>query len=200
MKPERNARTGSNEQKGKAHRRGLLKEEFGRLARAPDEEEDRNENSAQQAAREGVKAADSLGRTASSAYQKRKIRREYAAAKAGRVTHGPAASAVQAGKQAADAGASAKSGARRVRRRGKGWLALLAVALMLLYILNTFTACTPIVQAVLQAVVIGTYPAEEADVLAAEQAYRQMETDLQHELDNYALMHPEVDEATIEQA
>ena len=70
MKPERNARTGSNEQKGKAHRRGLLKEEFGRLARAPDEEEDRNENPAQQAAREGVKAADSLGRTTSSAYQK----------------------------------------------------------------------------------------------------------------------------------
>lgn len=200
MKPERSARTGQSEIKRKTHRRGLLKEEFGRLVRAPDEEEARNENPAQQAAREGVRATDSLGRTASSAYQKRKIRRKYAAAKAGRVTHGPAISAVQAGKQAAAAGASAKSGARRVRRRGKGWLALLAVALMLLDILNTFTACTPIVQAVLQAVVIGTYPAEEADVLAAEQAYRQMETDLQHELDNYALMHPEVDEATIEQA
>lgn len=200
MKPERNARTGPNEPKGKAHRRGLLKEEVGRLARAPDEEEDRNENPAQQAAREGIRAADSLGRTASSAYQKRKIRREYAAAKAGRAAPGPAASAVQTGKQAAAAGAGAKGGARRVRRRGKGWLALLAIALMLLYILNTFTACTPIVQAVLQAVVIGTYPAEEADVLAAEQAYRQMETDLQHELDNYTLMHPEIDEATIEQA
>lgn len=200
MKPERSARTGQSEIKRKTHRRGLLKEEFGRLVRAPDEEEDRNENPAQQAAREGVRATDSLGRTASSAYQKRKIRREYAAAKAGRAASGPAASAVQAGKQAAVTGASAKGGARRVRRRGKGWLALLAVALMLLYILNTFTACTPIVQAVLQAVVIGTYPAEEADVLAAEQAYRQMETDLQHELDNYTLLHPEVDEATIEQA
>lgn len=200
MKPEGNARTEPSEPKGKAHRRGLVKEEVGRLARTPDEEEDRNENPAQQAAREGVRAAGSLGRTASSAYQKRKIRREYAAAKAGRAANGPTASAVQAGKQAAVTGASAKGGARRVRRRGKGGLALLAVALMLLYILNTFTACTPIVQAVLQAVIIGTYPAEEADVLAAEQAYRQMETDLQHELDNYTLMHPEVDEATIEQA
>ena len=200
MKPEINARTGPSEPKGKAHRRGLAKEKIGRLARAPDEEEARNENPAQQAAREGVRAADSLGRTASSAYQKRKIRREYAAAKARRAASGPAASAVQTGKQATTAGTGTKSGVRHVARKRKGWLALLSVALMLLYILNTFTACTPIMQAVLQAVVIGTYPAEEADVLAAEQAYRQMETDLQHELDNYTLMHPEVDEATIEQA
>ena len=67
MKPERSAWTGQSEIKRKTHRRGLLKEEFGRLVRAPDEEEARNENPAQQAAREGVRATDSLGRTASSA-------------------------------------------------------------------------------------------------------------------------------------
>lgn len=198
MRQERNARTRQTEPKGKTHRRGLLKEDFGKLARAPDEEEGREENPAQQTVRESAQVADSLGRSASSAYQKRKIRREYAAAKAGRPVHGSTASAVQAG-EAAFAGTGTKLRTRRMIRKGKGWLVLLTVALILLCILNTFTACTPIVQAVLQAVVIGTYPAEETDVLAAEQAYRQMETDLQHELDNYTLMHLEVDEAIIEQ-
>lgn len=160
-----------------------------------DDERDKD-NAAVDAAHAGAKEAGQLGRTASSAYQKRKIRRDYANAKAGRLSHGAAA---KAARQAASTGTKPDRAVRRVFRKGKGVLPVIALALMLLYILNTFSACAPIAQAVLQAMIIGTYPAEEADVLAAEQAYQQMERDLQDELDNYIVAHPEYDEAVIDQ-
>lgn len=162
-------------------------------------EERDEDNAAVDAAQEGVKTAESLGKTASAAYQKRKIKRDYAAK-----LHDAAQNTATAGQMAAMAtstgsGAASVSGQVLQRRKSKGWVAIVAVALMILYILNTLTACTPIVQAVLQAMVIGTYPAEEADVMAAERAYKRMENDLQDELDNYVFYHPEYDEAVIDQ-
>lgn len=37
----------------------------------------------------------------------------------------------------------------------------------------------------MQVIAMTTYPAEEDDILAAERYYAQLESDLQHELDDY---------------
>ena len=47
--------------------------------------------------------------------------------------------------------------------------------------------------------VIGTYSAEEDDLIAAEQAYCGMEDELQDELDRYGEIHPGYDEVQVEQ-
>lgn len=44
---------------------------------------------------------------------------------------------------------------------------------------------------------MGTYPAEEADVLAAERAYCEMEKELEDELDHYEARHPGCDEYNV---
>ena len=48
---------------------------------------------------------------------------------------------------------------------------MIALAAMLLLVMSSLQSCTPLAQSVLQSVIIGTYPAEEEDVKAAERAY-----------------------------
>ena len=57
----------------------------------------------------------------------------------------------------------------------------------------------PIAQSLLESLVIGTYPAEEDDLIAAERAYCEMEDALQDELDRYGERHPDYDEVQVEQ-
>ena len=57
----------------------------------------------------------------------------------------------------------------------------------------------PIAQSLLESLVIGTYPAEEDDLVAAERAYCEMEDALQDELDRYGEIHPGYDEVQVEQ-
>ena len=57
----------------------------------------------------------------------------------------------------------------------------------------------PIAQSLLESLVIGTYPAEEDDLIAAERAYCGMEDALQDELDRYEEIHPGYDEVQVEQ-
>lgn len=51
----------------------------------------------------------------------------------------------------------------------------------------------------MQVIAMTTYPAEEDDILAAERYYAKLESDLQHELDDYGALHPGCDEYQIEQ-
>lgn len=105
-------------------------------------EEDGEENAAVQAARAGKRTVESLGKTASSAYQRRKIKREYAAAKAEQMAHTPAEKAAEQIFRTAE---PLDEKIRHLLQKGKGWIAVVMLAMMLLYILNTFSACTPIV-------------------------------------------------------
>ena len=66
--------------------------------------------------------------------------------------------------------------------------------LMLVMVMNGLSSCTTLFQAGMQSFVIATYPAEDADILAAERAYRDMENELQNELNNYPSFHPGYDE------
>ena len=125
--------------------------------------------------------------------QKRAIRREYAAAKrsAGRAaTQQTARKAEQAVEKTEEAAVKAASA---VKRHPKG-LAILALLTMLLMVFSMLQSCTPLAQSVLESLVIGTYPAEEEDVRAAERAYLAKEKELKDEMDHYERYHPGYDE------
>ena len=108
-------------------------------------------------------------------YQRQRIKREYIAAKAGR-----------------SASLSGNAASKAVRRRPKPFAGkkkhvylVLALVAMLGVLLNAMSSCAPLLEAGMQAFVMGTYPAEEADIKAVERAYRQMEKELQDEMEHY---------------
>lgn len=123
--------------------------------------------------------------------QRRAIRREYAAAKA---------SGFSAYRTADGAYRAVHTGARAPRRgtafvrKGKHSLVLVGLFAMIVFVLHSVSSCMPLAQTVVNSFIIGTYPAAEEDVLAAERAYRAMELNLQDELDHYDTMHPGYDE------
>ena len=123
--------------------------------------------------------------------QKRAIRKEYAAAKSGRSTAETTAKSAE--KAVENAGAAVKSFAQKVAENPKVWL-IIALLGMLLIVMSSVQSCTPIAQSVLESIVIGTYPAEETDVKAAEQAYLAKEKALKDEMDHYERYHPGYDE------
>ena len=127
--------------------------------------------------------------------QKRAIRREYAAAKAGRAAGGQAQRTAGQTVKASSAAATdtAKKAADSVRKNPQVLLIGL-LAGMLALILVGFQSCTPIAQSILESIVIGTYPATEDDVRAAERAYAAKERELQNEMDHYERYHPGYDE------
>ena len=92
--------------------------------------------------------------------------------------------------------ASAKRTAIVVRPKSRSAL-LLGIALLLTFVMNTVSACAPLTQTVLDSIVLGTYPATEEDVRAAEAAYAAKEKELKEEIDHYQQRHPGYDEYRI---
>ena len=126
--------------------------------------------------------------------QKRAIRKEYAAMKA-------------AGNAVSDAGKSAAATGKTVRGAGNvtgrmaeffqshpSSLMILLLCGMLLILMGSLQSCTPLAQSVLESLIIGTYPATEDDVRAAERAFAAKERELQDEMDRYEQYHPGYDE------
>ena len=89
--------------------------------------------------------------------------------------------------------ASAKRMTTVVRPKSRSTL-LLGIALLLAFVMNTVSACAPLTQTVLDSIVLGTYPATEEDVRAAEAAYAAKEKELKEEIDHYQQRHPGYDE------
>ncbi len=132
--------------------------------------------------------------------QKRAIRKEYAAAKAGKRSSYSTFNSTQ--KKAREAVAGTKNtivkAVDSIRKKPK----LLILALlggMLFMVMGAVQSCTPLAQSVLESLVIGTYPATEEDVRAAERAYAKKEKDLKYEMDHYETVHPGYDEYNITQ-
>ena len=133
--------------------------------------------------------------------QKRAIRREYAAAKRGASTGANTAAGAQktskaAGKAVEKTGDATTAVAEFFQKHPKALL-LIALGAMLLIVMSSLQACTPLAQSVLESIVIGTYPAEEDTVRAAERAYAAKERELKDELDHYQQRHPEYDEVHV---
>ena len=120
--------------------------------------------------------------------QKRAIRKEYAGLKAA-----GGAGQTAAGKAVRRTGNATGRLAEVFQSHPSSWLILLLCA-MLLILMGGLQSCTPLAQSVLESLVIGTYPATEDDVRAAERAYAEMERALQDEMDHYEQVHPGYDE------
>lgn len=120
----------------------------------------------------------------SKAHQRQRLRQSFMAARGGRTAKG-AKSAVE------------MLGKRLVRKKSS--LALVLLVAMLAATMSLVSSCAPIAQSAITSATLGTYPAEEADIRAAERAYSSMERELQKELDRYKQDHPGYDEYHVEQ-
>lgn len=163
----------------------------------PADETEEEENVGVQAARTGRQGAESSTRRMSKQRQKKQIQRQYAAAQTGRQAEGIV---VQGAGEAVFTPVQRTE--RKIEgfiRKNRGKLVILLLAVMMTYMLSSLSGCMPIAQSLLESLVIGTYPAEEDDLIAAERAYCGMEDALQDELDRYGEIHPGYDEVQVEQ-
>ena len=127
--------------------------------------------------------------------QKRTIKKEYAAAKRGKGTvHQTTKSAEKAVEKSGEAAGKAVE----VVRKHPSIILILVLGAMLLFVITGLQSCSPLVQSVLESVVIGTYPADESDVKAAERAYLEKERALEDEMKHYERYHPGYDEYHVE--
>ena len=150
-----------------------------------------------QAVRTGRQGAESSVRRMSKQRQKKQIQRQYAAAQTGRQAKGIV---VQGAGEAVFTPVQRTE--RKIEgfiRKNRGKLVILLLAVMMTYMLSSLSGCMPIAQSLLESLVIGTYPAEEDDLIAAERAYCEMEDALQDELDRYGEIHPGYDKVQVEQ-
>lgn len=117
--------------------------------------------------------------------QKRQIKRQYAAAKAGysgkTVKH--------TAKGAEKAVKNTEKAAKFVSASKKPLLVVLAIALLLMFFLNVVSSCSVIVEGVGSVLAGSTYPASDFALLNAEAAYTAKEEELQRYLDNYTGTH-----------
>ena len=146
------------------------------------------------------RSAETTTHTASNpisrAWQKRKIKKDYVAGrysqKAGR------SAAYKSGKSAAK---ETEKNTRRVASfvsRHKGAVIVLALGALLVFFVQGVSSLVPLIESGLSAITAGTYPAEEADVRAAERVYANKEKELQDEMDHYERYHPGYDEYVVD--
>ena len=117
--------------------------------------------------------------------QKRQIKRQYAAAKAGysgKIVKHTAKGAEKAVK-------NTEKAAKFVSASKKPLLVVLAIALLLMFFLNVVSSCSVIVEGVGSVLAGSTYPASDNALLNAEAAYTAKEEELQRYLDNYTGTH-----------
>ena len=158
-------------------------------------------------------AADSAGGTASNAFsrwrQKQAIKKEYAAAKAGKTAGESAGYAAGAGKAAG--GASAK-GAGKAAKETKNVmekaaefvsshshliLMLGGLLLVVMIVASAVGSCSAFFQSSTNVVIGTSYTAEDEDILGAEADYVAMETELQARIDNIRTEYDGYDEYNI---
>ena len=145
-------------------------------------------------------AADTVGDTASNAFsrwrQKQAIKKEYAAAKAGKNTGDAAGAAAGAGKAAS--GASAKGAGKAAKEtknvmekmaefvssHGHMILMLGGLLLTIMVVASAMGSCSAFFQSSTNLVVGTSYTADDADIIGAEEDYKELEAELQARIDN----------------
>ena len=145
-------------------------------------------------------AADTAGDTASNAFsrwrQKQAIKKEYAAAKAGKSTGDAAGAAAGAGKAAGGASAKGVGKAARetknvmekmaefVSSHGHMILMLGGLLLTIMVVASAMGSCSAFFQSSTNLVVGTSYTADDADIVGAEEDYKELEAELQARIDN----------------
>ena len=121
--------------------------------------------------------------------QKRAIKKEYMATKAGHATGGTIKASETTAKAAKKAAQDTKKTTQFFVRHKKGFLVVGVFALMLAFLMNTLSSCSILVQSGVSALGTTTYPVEDSDMRAAEAQYCSLEEELQDYLDNYERTH-----------
>lgn len=126
--------------------------------------------------------------------QKQAIKKEYAAAKAGKTAETAQKTATGAKKASEKTAEATKKTGEFIARHKKGFLIVGGIGVMLVILLNCMSSCSVIFQSGIQSIAASTYPSEDSDMLGAEAAYCALEAELQYEVDHYETMHPGYDE------
>lgn len=121
--------------------------------------------------------------------QKQNIKRQYAAAKAGKSASAAAFSAGNSARAAEKAvKGTTKAGTFVVRHR-KGAVIILGLGLMLAFLLNVVSSCSMMVEGIGAGIASGSYAASDAAIHGAEDTYCAMEQSLQHQLKRFEFDH-----------
>ncbi len=121
--------------------------------------------------------------------QKRAIKKEYAAAKAGKSASNTVKASETTAKAAKKAAEKTKKTSRFIAKHKKGFLIIGGLALVVVFLLNVASSCSVLFQGGVSNIAFTTYPSEDAAMLDAEAQYCQMEQDLQAYLDTYEDTH-----------
>ena len=150
----------------------------------------------QKSLRDNPEMAQAVKNPVARFWQKQKIKRDYAKAAraAGQTAQGAASATKTTAAAAKKAAEKSKQAASFVARHWKGVLLIGGVGLMLMLIMGGLQSCTAMFGSAGTGVAATSYLSEDSDMLGAEAAYADMETDLQYELDNYESLHPGYDE------
>ena len=120
--------------------------------------------------------------------QKQAIKKEYAAAKAGKGTSDTIKASETVSKAAEKAAEASKKTGEFVAKHKKPILIVGGIAAALVILMQVLSSFTLLLQGG-SGTVMGTYPLEDSDMLAAEAAYCGMEAELQEYLDTYESTH-----------
>lgn len=116
--------------------------------------------------------------------QKQNIKRQYAAAKAGK-----AASVGNTAKTAGQAAKETKKAGTFALRHPKGAVIILGLGLMLAFLLNVVSSCSMMVEGIGAGIASGSYAASDAAIQGAEDTYCAMEQSLQRQLERFEFDH-----------
>ena len=121
--------------------------------------------------------------------QKRAIKKEYMAAKAGKTGATTAKATQKTAKSAKKAAENTKKTGTFLARHWKGALIVLALLLMIAFLSSVISSCSVLVQSGVTSFAASSYAADDADMLAAEEQYCALEAELQEYLDTYENTH-----------
>ena len=121
--------------------------------------------------------------------QKRAIKKEYMAAKAGKTGKNTAKATQKTAKTAKKAAENTKKSAEFLAKHWKGALIALATLLIVAFLLSVVSSCSVMVQSGVSAFGGSSYSVEDDHMKDAEAQYCAMEAELQEHLDTYESTH-----------
>ena len=179
------------DQKSKRHKEINSARKDKRLHFTPTESAAATGEKAAQAAAAKTAAKEAQGKKSilNRFWQKKRYKEAYAAARNGKTAAGAAAKVTQT------AGSKAKATIQTFFRKNKGiFIGAGAIALFVLSFGAILSSCTAMMQGTQNTFISSTYPSQDADIYAAENAYLALEEELNDQINNMESTHPGYDE------
>lgn len=119
--------------------------------------------------------------------QKQQIKKQYLASRTGKATAGYTTTGVA--KATSKAASDGKIAGDFVVRHRKGFLVILAIALVVSFLLNVVSSCSMMVEGLGAGLASSSYASQDDAMLGAEETYSQMEAALRQKLDQFQQNH-----------